>query len=242
MTDEVKEETKPISKPRTKRSAEETKALKEAEAQAQAALEKLNEAESVEEAVDFSQPRRKRHTASTTMEPDFNMLVSDYAPKLDWRDFGPTAFAASQYGPRTGSTGTQEFVLDENKVKYLHFAKPGQNLPKKRLYTVKAFHRDGRLVQLPFELQIQNNAGGDPLDMIGLRRYERKGLSVLIDWSTGQPVYCAAWGCFAKADGSTGFCSERHAKHTLPNRFRDAGAILQGVFGENATTTRMWQA
>ncbi len=127
----------------------------------------------------------------------------------------------------------------------LHFQKPGRNLPKKRLYTIKAFHRDGRLVQLPFEPQIQNNAGGDAEDAIGLRRYERKGIHVLVNWSTLMPVYCASWGCFAQAgqDGMyAGFCSKKHAMHTLPNQYKNAGEITTGIFGENATTSRTWEA
>lgn len=222
-----------------KEPAEEIDVDPEAKEQAQKQLDELNAATAAE-SEDFSQPRRRRGR-SANFEPDTSMPVSEYAPRLDWRDFGPTAFAAVQHGRRTGSTMTQEFTLDADKVKYLHFTPPGLNLPKKRLYTIKGFHRDGRLVQLPFELQIQNTAGGDIEDAIGLRRYQRKGISILIDWGNMQPIYCAAWGCYAKADGVTGFCSKRHAMHTLPNMYKDAGAINKGVFGENATTTRTWQ-
>jgi len=141
-------------------------------------------------------------------------------------------------------SGDQEFVIRPERVKNLMFARPGMNLPKKRLYTIKAIHKDGRLVQLPFEQQIQNNAGGDPEDAIGLRRYQRKGIKVLIDFDTLIPVYCAAWDCWAQSayDGAfIGFCHQRHAKHTLPNQYKDAGAIVGGIFGENATTSRTWE-
>ena len=157
----------------------------------------------------------------------------------DFEFYGPSGFAAEiPDGVEIAAfTDEQGFVINPEKVRVLHFQKPGRNLPKKRLYTVKAIHRDGRLVQLPFEAQIMNNAGGDPADAIGLRRYQRKGIHILIDWQTLQPVYCAAWGCFAQNLGD-GFCSERHAQHTLPNKFKDAGAITAGIFGQGATTSR----
>lgn len=232
----------PATKETKEKLAETIDVPEEAQAQADAQLEKLNAQTDEAPSADFSKPRRKSGRTNRTFYPDYDMLVADYAPGLNWERFGPTAFAAVQYGPRTGSTRSQEFTLDEERVKYLHFQKPGMDLPQKRLYTVKAFHQDGRLVQLPFELQIQNTAGGDAIDAIGLRRYQRKGIQVLIDWNTMQPIYCAAWGCHAKADGETGFCTERHAKHTMPNRFKDADKIRHGVFGENATTSRVWSA
>jgi hypothetical protein len=144
----------------------------------------------------------------------------------------------------TAYSDDQEFIIDPEMVRHLMFQKPGRNLPKKRLYTVKALHKDGRLVQLPFEAQIQNNAGGDPGDAIGLRRYQRKGILVFIDFDTLIPVYCAALGCFAAAtqDGQyVGFCTLKHAKHTLPNQYKDAGTIASSIFGENATTSRTWE-
>jgi len=165
----------------------------------------------------------------------------------DFEDYGPSGMAAVipkdvEIAPYSGD---QEFIINPELVRNLMFTEPGRNLPKKRLYTVKALHRDGRLVQLPFEQQIQNNAGGDPEDAIGLRRYQRKGIKLLIDFDTLIPVYCASWGCWAQAVSSgmfVGFCSERHARHTLPNRYKDASAIASGIFGENATTSRTWEA
>lgn len=161
----------------------------------------------------------------------------------DFEEYGPAGFAANipegtEISPYSGD---QEFVIEPGKVRTLMFTQPGRNLPKKRLYTIKAIHRDGRLVQLPFEPQIQNNAGGDIEDAIGLRRYQRKGMHLLIDFDNLQPVYCAAWDCWAKAR-TDGFCSERHAKHTLPNRYKDANAITSSIFGEGATTSRTWEA
>ena len=159
--------------------------------------------------------------------------------------YGPSGFAAEiPDGTEIAAYASEQgFVINPDKVRVLYFQKPGRDLPKKRLYTMKAIHRDGRLVQLPFEPQIQNNAGGDPEDAIGLRRYERKGIHILVDWATLMPVYCASWGCLAQAEQGgqfAGFCSEKHARHTLPNRYKDAGAITSGIFGQNATTSRTW--
>lgn len=165
----------------------------------------------------------------------------------DYEFYGPAGFAAEiPAGTDIAAfSDEQGFVINPDKVRVLYFQAPGRNLPKKRLYTIKAIHKDGRLVQLPFERQIQNNAGGDPEDAIGLRRYERKGIHILIDWTTLMPVYCASWGCLAQADQGgqfAGFCTEKHAKHTLPNQYKDAGAITSGIFGQDATTSRTWSA
>lgn len=165
-------------------------------------------------------------------------------PELDRELMKPTAFGTSTDGLEvTGSVDTQQFYIEEDKVENLWFAEPGQNLPKKRLYTIKALHQDGRLVQLPSEPQIQNNAGGDPEDFIGLQRYARKGIKLLVtDTQTMTPLYCAAWDCWARAEHGNdfpGFCSQRHAVHTLPNRFKGAGDVL-GAFGRDATTSRTW--
>lgn len=165
----------------------------------------------------------------------------------DFEFYGPQGFGSSipDDADIEPYSIDQEFVIDPERVKTLHFDRPGRNLPKKRLYNIKAIHKDGRLVQLPFEQQVQNNAGGDPEDAIGLRRYERKGIKLLIDMMTLVPVYCAAWDCWAQAEQEgpiVGFCSERHAKHTLPNQYKDASAITRGIFGDGATTSRTWSA
>jgi hypothetical protein len=165
----------------------------------------------------------------------------------DFEHYGPQGMGATI--PKdveiAAYSGDQEFMIVPKMVRNLMFQKPGRNLPKKRLYTIKAIHKDGRLSQLGFEQQIQNNAGGDPEDAIGLRRYQRKGIHLLISFETLIPVYCAAWDCWAEAasDGAyVGFCAMRHAKHTLPNQYKNAGAIVSGIFGDNATTSRTWEA
>ncbi len=159
--------------------------------------------------------------------------------------YGPQGFAS--FVPEGTDIATysseQEFMIDPEKVEWLFFQQAGRNLPKKRLYTIKGIHRDGRLRQFGYEEQIQNTAGGDPEDAIGLHRYERKGIYILIDWTTMIPVYCGAWGCFAAADQtgeSVGFCSVRHGQHTLPNNFRQGDQGMMGMFSQNATTSRIW--
>jgi hypothetical protein len=188
--------------------------------------------------VDFNKPRTKGNTVGRVGD-DVQESELD-SPYKDLESMSPAAFAAQPVAPITGNIETQQFIVDYKKFNNLHFGKPGLNLPKKRQYTVKAFHKDGRLVQLPFEGQIQNNAGGDPEDAIGLRRYQRKGIVLLFDFETMQPVYCAAWGCWARADGRTGFCTDKHAAHTLPNRYKDAGEIVQGLMSQGVTTSRTW--
>jgi hypothetical protein len=162
----------------------------------------------------------------------------------DFEFYGPAGFAAVPVGDKSESGEDQEFYIDEEKLEFLSFDVAGRNLPKKRLYNIKAIHKDGRIVQLPFEPQVQNNAGGDPEDAIGLRRYQRKGIHLLIlDWETMRPIYCAAWDCWAQALDAgpwVAFCSQRHAQHTLPNRYKDADAIVGGLMEQGVTTTRTW--
>lgn len=205
-----------------------------------------------------TEPRlRRKGNASNRddiIESDIPYPIEIHGEDLEF--YGVQGFAASipEGTDMAAYAVDQEFVIDESKLKNLRFSRPGQNLPgNSRLYTVKALHRDGRLVQLPFEGQIQNTAGGDPQDAIGLRRYQRKGMHIFIDWDTLQPIYCAAWGCWAAAvkrgsDGSLvpavpespGFCTTRHAVHTLPNKYKDSGEILGQMFGEKSTTTSTW--
>lgn len=160
--------------------------------------------------------------------------------------YGPSGGAAEiPEGTEIASySGEQEFVINPDKVKFLSFDKPGRNLPKdKRLYTVKALHKDGRFVELGFEEQIQNTAGGDIADAIGLRRYVRKGVHVFMDFETMKTVYCAARGCFAQAmqDGNyVNFCSMKHAKFTMPNAYKGGDGISQGLMESGVTTSRVW--
>ena len=184
---------------------------------------------------------------------DVSLTLSDipYPVEVHGKNFefyGPSGQAAEiPKGTEIASyTSEQEFVINPDKVKFLAFDKPGRALPKdKRLYTVKALHKDGRFVDLPFEEQIQNTAGGDISDAIGLRRYLRKGMHIFIDWDTMITVYCAARGCTAQAlqEGNyVNFCTRAHAEFTLPNAYKGGndGGISQGLMEQGVTTSRVW--
>ena len=144
----------------------------------------------------------------------------------------------------TPNTSEQEFEIDEDKVTWLYFDRPGRDLPKKRLYNIKGIHEDGRLVQVPFVRTVMNNAAGDPNDAIGLRRAERKGITLLLhDWETLRPIYCGAWDCWAKAveEGNfVGFCTLRHAQHTVPNTFKGKDDVTLGIMESGVTTRQTW--
>jgi hypothetical protein len=219
---------------------------------AEASAARATQLRQEEQEPDTNYPGGKRlHKRGTGPSQPGSLVESDipYPTDVHGKDFelyGPAGFAANI--PKdveiVAYSGDQEFEIVPERVRHLMFGRPGRNLPKKRLYTIKAIMPDGRLVQLPFEQQIQNNAGGDPEDAIGLRRYQRKGIKVLINFSSLVPVYCAAWGCWAQAaEGGPfiGFCSIRHAQHTLPNQYKDAGSIVRSIFGEGATTSRTWE-
>ena len=173
----------------------------------------------------------------------------DYPAEIHGEDFeayGPYGFAAEipEGVEMAEYSEDQQFILDASKVEKLHFDPvAGRNLSANRLYTVKALKPNGVLGQLPFEAQIQNTGAGDLLDAIGLRRYQRKGFKLLFDFDTMLPVYCAALDCWARAMNSEeypGFCSEKHAKHTLPNNFKNAGAIMGGLLEQGVTTSAVW--
>ncbi len=36
------------------------------------------------------------------------------------------------------------------------------------------------------------------------------------------------------------FCAMRHAEHTLPNKYKNAGEISQGLMESGVTTSRVW--
>jgi len=193
---------------------------------------------------------RKKGGARGATAESLELIKSDIPyPKevhgVDFEFYGPHGQAAViPEGVEIATMSEdQEFVIKPEYVEFLHFTRPGRNLPKKRLYNVKGLHKDGRWTQIPFEAQINNTGGGDPLDAIGLRRMERKGIHIFLhDWDTLRPVFCAAWDCWAQAatEGEfTGFCTLRHAKHTLPNRFKDAGGMMSAL-GRDVTTSRVW--
>ncbi len=174
---------------------------------------------------------------AATLKPD---------PAFPWPKLDPDKITPSAYAVVVDHLGEQqsetEFHLDEEKMSGLPFADANLPLPDKHLYTIKCVRPDGSIVQVGFEEQIQNTAGGELEDAIGLRRYDRKpGWTVLIDWNTLIPVYCPAWGCWAHADPEFNFfCSLSHAGKTLPNMGQSA--IRQGLKEGGVTTSRMWSS
>ena len=214
----------------------------------------LAEAMTVAQAVAVKKPEAKKSGTGVLRKKGSaqsgKFFPSDipYPKELHGEDFefyGPNGFAAFiPEGTDIASYSTeQEFMIDPEKVEVLWFQQAGRNLPKKRLYTIKGLHKDGRLRQFPFEDQIQNQAGGDPEDAIGLHRYLRKGIHLFIDMTTFIPLYCGAWGCFAQAAQKgefIAFCSMRHAMHTLPNKYKEQDTAMMGMFSQGSTTSRVW--
>ena len=154
----------------------------------------------------------------------------------DFEEYGPMGYAAKvgDYDVAAYSF-EQEFMLDEEMLKNLPFQAPGRPIPAKGLYTIKAIKPNGVLSQLPFEPQIQNTAGGEIEDAIGLRRYQRKGYLILMDFQTLQPVYCAAAECWAKAKPG-GFCTDAHRQITMPSESKESKGMLEA----GVTTSRIW--
>ena len=109
----------------------------------------------------------------------------------------------------------------------LTFTEPRAERRVRALFTVKAFDKDGALVQVPLADQI-NNQVSSPESMVGLRLYERKGYKLLWDFDRGKGAYCPAGDCWAKwNDSFAGFCSAEHkaimSKKDTPTGF-EAGA------------------
>lgn len=157
------------------------------------------------------------------------------APYIEETDLGPTSFAVD-----IDEASTEEntvFTVDEDRLKKLHFTKPGARVASKKLFTVKAFNPNGTLIQLPFEAQIQNTAASSREDAIGLRRYQSKGFQLLYDFDTGRTIYCATWDCWAQARPGNDFCSDGHQNQTMP---RQEDTLSGGAFTPGATTKRVW--
>ena len=176
-------------------------------------------------------------------------------PEMDFEAIFPTSYFAviDKLGETLEET---EFHIDDEKLVGIAFSAPDGNIAVRSLYVVKAVQPDGRIIQIPFEEQINNTAAGDREDALGLRRYERRGIALLWDWANFLPIFCAHVDCWARAmveelsakypqhrrAANTGFCSLRHQARTLPNMFDDAGNIRQGLMSQGATTTRIWKA
>lgn len=106
----------------------------------------------------------------------------------------------------------------------------GRKVPFKNLKTIKALQVDadgnitGNVVQLPWELTVNNGVAGDESDQIGLKKYERKGFVLLID-EAGEPIYSTLWDDWSKYDASY--------ENKIRNKFKGE----PGKFGMNATTS-----
>jgi hypothetical protein len=168
-------------------------------------------------------------------------------PEMDIELFGPSSYFTEPIGPATDGEG-QEFAILMERLKGLTFdGIPGRALNKaKKLRVMKAIKPDGTIIQLPLEDQINNAVAGRPGDQIGLLTYTDKGYVLLQD-PNKYPYYCYAVDCWAAAmrkaiekkfpehveATGTGFCSEAHLGHTMPNR-------SAGMFGIDATTSRVY--
>ena len=122
--------------------------------------------------------------------------------------------------------------LDE---RFLPFAKPGMRVEAKSIYTVKGVHKDGTVVQLPLEDQINNNVAS-PETFLGLQAYIRKGMTVFFDPMQGIGAFCPTWACWAEWNDKNprGFCCEAHMKATIGENEAPSG------FAQNATTSSTW--
>jgi len=106
----------------------------------------------------------------------------------------------------------------------------GRKVPFKNMKTIKALQVDadgqltGNVVQLPWELTVNNGVAGDESDQIGLKKYERKGFVLLID-EAGEPIYSTLWDEWSKYDAAY--------DKKIRNRFRGE----PGKFSMNATTS-----
>mgnify|MGYP001574185583 CR=1 FL=1 len=182
-----------------------------------------------------------------------SVLVHD--PKFPWPELNPARVGPSAYAAVIDKKGEKsediEFHLNPEKMKGLPFAPAGRPIPSsKPLYTIKAVHTDGRLVQLPFEEQINNTAAGDHDDAIGLNRYARKVdaagdviMYLLIDLNTMIPVYCPARDCWAQRGDPSNrfFCCPQHLSVTIPGNFKGAKAEqYKGLMSGGVTTSRVW--
>lgn len=224
-----------------------------------AARKEAKAARAAQQAKNRQEAQGKRGTGTRTVRVGRHVKVEvdeniPWPASLDYDNFFPTAYAAvvEKLGETIDDT---EFSLDEDKLVGLAFAKPNVSGGNRPLYVVKAITQDGRIVQLPFEDQINNTVAGDRSDAIGLRRYAREGFIVLIDWNTLVPLYCAALDCWARAmvpelEGqypahrgvtNSGFCSAKHRAGTMPFQFTDAGEIKQGLMSQGVTTSRVWE-
>lgn len=183
------------------------------------------------------------------------LTVSDlfeFPADFDLAGIAPTAYLAQPEGEITGNLETQKFSVVEERLKGLIFDVPGRALERGRTAkTVKMLMYDGRLIQIPFEAQINNTAAGSSEDAIGVRKYQRRGI-IFFDFSTGLPIYCFSRNCNAaamrpelsrqypqhQAVSGSGYCSREHFLFTEPSRARRWFNEGGGMFEGNVTTSQ----
>jgi hypothetical protein len=184
------------------------------------------------------------------------LYVSDLyeLPKeFDLEGLAPTSYLTEVHGEITGAVDTQEFTIIEERLGGLLFDRPARDLERgAQLKVVKALKPSGDLIQVPWEMQINNTAGGDYGDAIGVRRMARKKYFVFLDFETGQPIYCFSNNCWAAAMVpalastypehaqaiGTGYCSLKHFGYTAPNEANKFLTGYGGMFSAGATTTQ----
>lgn len=187
---------------------------------------------------------RRPGTASQVAVNELFPFPDDF----DLSGLAPVSYLAMPEGEITGAIDTQEFSVIEERLKGLLFDIPGRNLARNgQLRTIKALKPNGTLAQLPFALQINNAAAGELRDALGLRKYQRRGYLIFMDFDTLSPVYCMARNCWAAAMVAalakvypehlnvlgSGYCSHDHMGFTEPNLVRQGS----GMFEAGATTS-----
>lgn len=114
--------------------------------------------------------------------------------------------------------------------RFIPFEKPGKVVEHKRIYTIKGVKKDGTVLQMPLEDQINNNIAS-PENAVGLQFYVRKGIIPFFDFATMAGAFCPTRDCWAKWNNKfEGFCCEQHKLITRP------GDPTRG-FGPGSTTT-----
>jgi hypothetical protein len=107
----------------------------------------------------------------------------------------------------------------------------GRKVPFKNMKTMKALQVDsdgritGNVVQLPWDLTVNNGVAGNQEDRIGLKQYERKGFILCVD-ENDQPLFSTLWDEWSEYDAAYDY------------RVTKANEGEAGVIGSNATTTR----
>lgn len=180
----------------------------------------------------------------TTKEIDGEEVEGIYLPDVDRDSFDHIPSAAlGATVEREDPADRRSAVLDAEvpTKRFLAFQAPGKRVAGKRIYTVKALARDGRVVQLPLEAQI-NNQVASPQDFVGLQFYVRKGFTPLFDMVSGVPLFCPTFDCWAKSGDVAGTKGRLGGYCTTKHRIVSEGdeEEVEGMFGSGATTSTVW--